>query len=262
MTGRLDGKVIIIAGAASRGEGVGTGKAMAVLSAREGAKVVLVNRTPERAEALREEILAEGGDAMVFAGDVSQEEDAHAMVAAAEERYGKVTGLVNNVGGGSPGTVVEIAEDDWDRVVQINLKTAMQGTKAAIPGMLRAGGGSIINISSIVGAAGMIADTGSAAYATAKAALHGLTHSTAANFVTQGIRCNCIIVGTVETPMVAHLGDEALQRRVDMVPMQTKGTGWDIGHAAVYLLSDEARWVTAVSLPVDGGLIGLRTWPR
>ena len=133
MTGRLDGKVVIIAGAASRGEGVGTGHAMAVLSAREGAKVVLVNRTADRAEALREEITAEGGDAMVFTGDVSKEEDAQAMVAAAEERYGKVTGLVNNVGGGHPGTVVEIAEDDWDRVVQINLKTAMQGTKAAIP---------------------------------------------------------------------------------------------------------------------------------
>jgi NAD(P)-dependent dehydrogenase (short-subunit alcohol dehydrogenase family) len=262
MTGRLNDKVIIIAGAASRGEGVGTGKAMALLSAREGAKVVLVNRSAERAEALRKEILSEGGDAMVFAGDVSKKEEAFEMVAAAEERYGKVTGLVNNIGGGHPGTVVEIAEDDWDRVIEINLKTSMQGTKAAIPAMLRAGSGSIVNISSIVGWAGMISDTGSAAYATAKAALHGLTHSTAANYATQNIRCNCIIVGTVETPMVAHLGEEALQRRVEMVPMQTKGTGWDIGHAAVYLLSDEARWVTAVNLPVDGGLIGLRTWPR
>ena len=262
MTGRLNDKVIIIAGAASRGEGVGTGKAMALLSAREGAKVVLVNRSAERAEALRKEILSEGGDAMVFAGDVSQEEEAYEMVAAAEERYGKVTGLVNNIGGGHPGTVVEIAEDDWDRVIEINLKTSMQGTKAAIPAMLRAGSGSIVNISSIVGWAGMISDTGSAAYATAKAALHGLTHSTAANYATQNIRCNCIIVGTVETPMVAHLGEEALQRRVEMVPMQTKGTGWDIGHAAVYLLSDEARWVTGVNLPVDGGLIGLRIWPR
>ena len=219
MTGRLNDKVIIIAGAASRGEGVGTGKAMALLSAREGAKVVLVNRSAERAEALRKEILSEGGDAMVFAGDVSQEKEAYEMVAAAEERYGKVTGLVNNIGGGHPGTVVEIAEDDWDRVVEINLKTSMQGTKAAIPAMLRAGSGSIVNISSIVGWAGMISDTGSAAYATAKAALHGLTHSTAANYATQNIRCNCIIVGTVETPMVAHLGEEALQRRVEMVPM-------------------------------------------
>ena len=262
MTGRLNDKVIIIARAASRGEAVGTGKAMALFSAREGAKVVLVNRSAERAEALRKEILSEGGDAMVFAGDVSKEEEAFEMVAAAEERYGKVTGLVNNIGGGHPGTVVEIAEDDWDRVIEINLKTSMQGTKAAIPAMLRAGSGSIVNISSIVGWAGMISDTGSAAYATAKAALHGLTHSTAANYATQNIRCNCIIVGTVETPMVAHLGEEALQRRVEMVPMQTKGTGWDIGHAAVYLLSDEARWVTGVNLPVDGGLIGLRTWPR
>ena len=108
----------------------------------------------------------------------------------------------------------------------------------------------------------MIADSGSAAYATAKAALHGLTHSTAANFAERGIRCNCIIVGTVETPMVARLGEEALRRRIEMVPMRTKGTGWDIGYAAVYLLSDEARWITAVNLPVDGGLLGLRTWPR
>ena len=262
MTGRLDGKVVIIAGAASRGEGVGTGKAMAILSAREGAKVVLVNRTAERAEALRQEIADEGGEAMVFAGDVSKEADAHAMVAAAEKRYGKVTGLVNNVGGGSAGNVVEIAEADWDRVVEINLKTAMMGTKAAVPAMLRAGGGSIINVSSIVGAAGMIADRGSAAYAAAKAALHGLTHSTAANFAEQGIRCNCIVVGSVATPMVAHLGEEARRRRIEMVPMKTEGTGWDIGWAAVYLLSDESKWVTAVNLPVDGGLLGLRAWPR
>jgi len=132
MAGRLDGKVIIIAGAASRGEGVGTGKAMAILAAREGAKVTLVNRTAERAEALRQEIVDEGGDAMVFAGDVTQEEDAQAMVAATEARYGIVTGLVNNIGGGVNGTIVEVSEEDWDRVLQVNLKTAMQGTKAVV----------------------------------------------------------------------------------------------------------------------------------
>ena len=132
MAGRLDGKVIIIAGAASRGEGVGTGKAMAVLSARQGAKVLLVNRSADRAEDLRAEIAAEGGEASVFVGDVSTEADAHAMVAAAEERYGKVDGLVNNVGGGIAGTIAEISEEDWDTVVQVNLKTAMQGTKACL----------------------------------------------------------------------------------------------------------------------------------
>ena len=137
MAGRLDGKVIIIAGAASRGEGVGTGKAMAVLSARQGAKVLLVNRSADRAEDLRAEIAAEGGEASVFVGDVSTEADAHAMVAVAEERYGKVDGLVNNVGGGIAGTIAEISEEDWDTVVQVNLKTAMQGTKAVVPAMLR-----------------------------------------------------------------------------------------------------------------------------
>ncbi|PON13120.1 short-chain dehydrogenase [Candidatus Entotheonella serta] len=247
MAGRLDGKVIIIAGAASRGEGVGTWKAIAMLAAREGAKVTLVNRTAERAEALRREILEEGGDA---------------MVAATEDHYGKVTGLVNNIGSGISGTIVELSEEDWDRVMQINLKTAMQGTKAAVPAMLRAGGGSIVNISSSVGWAGLMSDRGAAAYATAKSALHGLTHSTAANFANQGIRCNCIIVGTISTPMVAHLGEEALRRRVDMVPLQTEGTGWDVGHAAIFLLSEESRWVTAINLPVDGSLDGLRIWPR
>jgi NAD(P)-dependent dehydrogenase (short-subunit alcohol dehydrogenase family) len=262
MAGRLTDKVVIVAGAASRGEGVGTGKAIAILAAREGAKVTLVNRSAERAETLRQEIEDEGGDAMVFAGDVSREEDAQAMVATTEERYGKITGLVNNIGGGVSGTIVEVTEEEWDSVLQVNLKTSMQGTKAVVPALLRAGGGSIVNISSSVGWAGMISDRGSAAYATAKAALHGLTHSTAANFANQGIRCNCIIVGTISTPMVAHLGEEALRRRVDMVPLQTEGTGWDIGHAAIFLLSDESRWVTAINLPVDGGLDGLRTWPR
>jgi NAD(P)-dependent dehydrogenase (short-subunit alcohol dehydrogenase family) len=262
MTGRLDGKVIIIAGAASRGDGVGTGKAMAILAAREGAKVTLVNRTADRADALRQEIHDAGGEAMVFVGDVSQEQDAHEMVAATEERYGKVTGLVNNIGGGVNGTIVEVSEDDWDHVMQVNLKTSMQGTKATVPALLRAGGGSIVNISSSVGWAGLMSDRGSAAYATAKAALHGLTHSTAANFANQGVRCNCIIVGTISTPMVAHLGEETLRRRAEMVPLKIEGTGWDIGHAAIFLLSDESRWITAVNLPVDGGLDGLRTWPR
>ncbi|MBT3535831.1 MAG: SDR family oxidoreductase, partial [Rhodospirillaceae bacterium] len=109
---------------------------------------------------------------------------------------------------------------------------------------------------------GLMGSPGAAAYASMKAATHGLTLSTAADYATEGIRCNCIIIGSVSTPLVAHYGEEYRQRRIAMVPMQTEGTGWDIGWAAVYLASDEAKWVTGVMLPVDGGLCALRAWPR
>ena len=263
MAGRLDGKVVIVAGAASRGEGVGTGKAMAVLAAREGAKVMLVNRSAERAEALRREIAEEGGDAAVFAGDMSVAKDAAAMVAATEARYGRLDVLCNNIGGGGvPGAVAEIAEAGWDKGMAINLKTAMLVTRAAIPALQRAGGGVILNVSSIVGARGLTTDTGAVAYATAKAGLHGFTMSIAADYAGDGIRCNCLVVGSIYTPMVAHQGDEARQRRIAMVLLKTEGTGWDIGWGMVYLASNEARWITGAFLPIDGGLLAIHDWPR
>ena len=112
------------------------------------------------------------------------------------------------------------------------------------------------------GALGLMGSAGAVAYATAKAGLHGFTMSVAADYATQNIRANCIIVGSVHTPMVAHLGDEARERRRKMVPMQVEGTAWDIAHGAVYLASDESRWVTGIMLPIDGGLVSLRAWPR
>ncbi len=262
MTGRLEGKVAIVTGAASRAEGVGNGKAMAILFAREGAKVVLVNRSAERAEALAEEIAEDGGAALVFAGDMTKAGDAGAMVGAAEDAHGRLDILVNNVGIGGPGTAEQVTEEDWDRVIGTNLKSAMLATRAALPAMKRAGGGSIINISSIAGARGLISNVGAAAYATSKAGLHGFTYSVAADFAPDGIRCNCLIVGSVDTPMVAFMGAEARERRVTMVPLGTRGTAWDVAWGAVYLASDESRWVTGVFLPIDGGLMGLRPWPR
>lgn len=264
MAGRLAGKVVIIAGAASRGEGVGTGKAMALLSAREGAKVVLVNRSADRADALRAEIEGEGGEAMVFAGDVTKAEDMQAMADATEARFGRIDVLCNNVGGsqGSSGSVGALAEEDWDATLRLNLTAAMLAAKACIPAMQRAGGGSILNISSVVGAMGLISHTGAAAYAAAKAGLHGLTRSLAADYAADNIRSNCIIVGTVYTPMVAHQGEEARARRAQMVPLRQEGLGWDIGWGMVYLASDEARWITGVLLPIDGGLLNVRDWPR
>ena len=262
MARRLQGKVAIVTGAASRGEGVGNGKAMAILFAREGAKVMLVNRSAERAEALRAEIAAEGGEALVSAGDATRAEDAGAAVALAEQRYGRLDILVNNVGIGGRGGAEDVEEAGWDKVLEVNLKSMMQCGKAALPAMRRAGGGSVINISSTVGARGLSGGPGAAAYATSKAGMHGYTYSLAADFADEGIRCNCIVVGTVDTPMVAGMGEDARQRRIEKVPMKTRGTAWDVGWAAVYLASDEARWVTGAFLPIDGGLMNLREWPR
>ncbi|MDP6344960.1 MAG: SDR family NAD(P)-dependent oxidoreductase [Alphaproteobacteria bacterium] len=262
--GRLDGKVAIVTGAAPRGQGVGNGKAMAMLFAREGAKVLLVNRSAERAEELRREIAGEGGEASVFAADVTQADQVAAMAEAVQERYGRLDVLANNVGvGAAPGRVEEVSDEDWHNLLHVNMTSAMLCSRAAVPLMRESGGGgSIINVSSIAGALGLISSEGAAAYAATKSGVHGLTLSIAADYATEGIRCNCIIIGSVNTPMVARLGEEARERRRQMVPMQTEGTGWDIGWAAVYLASDEARWVTGVFLPVDGGLCALRTWPR
>ncbi len=262
MTGRLKGKVAVVTGAAPRGEGVGNGMATALLFAKEGAKVVLVNRSAERAEKLAKQIRDEGGEASVFAGDVARPEACEAMAAFTVKTYGRLDILHNNVGIGAPGTPETVTLADWNKVLEANLTTTMLCTKYCLPEMKKAGGGSIIMVSSIAGALGLMGSAGAVAYSTAKAGLHGFTMSVAADHATQNIRANCIIVGSVHTPMVAHMGAEARERRRKLVPMQTEGTAWDVAHGAVYLASDESRWVTGVMLPIDGGLVALRQWPR
>jgi NAD(P)-dependent dehydrogenase (short-subunit alcohol dehydrogenase family) len=262
MAGRLSGKVAVVTGAAPRGEGVGNGMATAILFAREGARVVLVNRSVERAEKLARQIKDEGGEASVFAGDIAKAEAAAAMAEFAVQKYGRLDILHNNVGIGAAGTPESVALADWHKVLEANLTTTMLCTKYCIPKMKQGGGGSIIMVSSIAGAVGLMGSPGAVAYSTAKAGLHGFTQSVAADYATENIRANCIVVGSVHTPMVAHLGAEARERRRNMVPMKTEGTAWDIAYGAVYLASDESRWVTGVLLPIDGGLVALRQWPR
>ena len=262
MAGRLKGKVAVVTGAAPRGEGVGNGMATAILFAREGARVVLVNRSAERAEKLARQITDEGNEAAVFAGDVAKADSAEAMAELAGKKFGRLDILHNNVGIGAPGTPETVTLADWHKVLEANLTTTMLCTKYCLPMMKQGGGGSIIMVSSIAGALGLIGSPGAVAYATAKAGLHGFTLSVAADYATQNIRANCIVVGSVHTPMVAHLGTEARERRKKLVPMQVEGTAWDIAHGAVYLASDESRWVTGLMLPIDGGLVALRQWPR
>src|SRR5258708_28174171 len=181
------------------------------------------------------------------------------MAAFAVKTYGRLDILHNNVGIGAPGTPETVTQADWHKVLEANLTTTMLCTKYCLPKMKQGGSGSIIMVSSIAGALGLMGSPGAVAYATAKAGLHRLTLSVAAHYAAQHIRANCIVVGSVYTPMVAHMGAEARERRKNMVPMQSEGTAWDIAYGAVYLASDESRWVTGLLLPIDGGVAALTT---
>lgn len=259
---RLAGKVAIVTGAQSSGPGLGIGKATAILFARQGAKVMLVNRSGERAQALKQEIEEEGGCCSVFAGDVTKPEDVEQMMAVVIQRFGKLDILFNNVGVGGQGTVVSVSDDVWNNCMNLNLKGTMLCCKYAIPRMLESGGGSIINLSTPAAVQGFRRDDiGFAAYSASKAAVMGLTRSIAADFAAGGIRANNLIVGLVNTPVLAKFGEEARERRRLAIPLKTEGTAWDVAWAAVYLASEEARWVTGASIPVDGGQMSIRNFP-
>ena len=261
MAGRLAGKVAIVTGAAPRGEGIGNGSAIAILFAREGAKVALVNRSMERAEGLKKTIEAEGGECMACAADVSKTKDVQRMVDSVVERYGKLDVLVNNVGMGLGGTAETVSEDAWDKTFERNLKTALLCSKYSIPQMKKQGGGSIINISTFAAIKGIRREGGLVAYTASKAGLHGMSLAMAADFAADRIRSNVIVVGSVWTPLSAAIqknhGPEFRTERLKAIPLGIEGTGWDVGWAAVYLASDESRWVTGASIPVEGGVLSI-----
>jgi NAD(P)-dependent dehydrogenase (short-subunit alcohol dehydrogenase family) len=250
---RLEGKVAIVTGAGAAADGIGNGRAAAILFAREGARVLLVDRDRALAEATLAMIAAEGGESLAFEADVTKSDDCQAMVAAAIQRWGRLDILQNNVGIGSRGTVVEIDEAAWERVLRVNVTGMMLAAKHAIPAMAAGGGGAIVNISSIAA----MRPRGLTPYATSKGAVEALTRGLAADHARDGIRVNCIEPGPVYTPMVyaAGMPDEVRERRRKAAPLGIEGTGWDIGYASLFLVSDEARYITGVVLPVDGGVL-------
>jgi NAD(P)-dependent dehydrogenase (short-subunit alcohol dehydrogenase family) len=262
MADRLAGKVAIVTGAASVGPGVGIGKAVALLFAREGASVVLVNRSQAHAEGLKREIDAEGGRSLVYAADVTDAGQVERMMDQVVARYGRLDILHNTVGIGAPGTVVNVAEAIWDQAMTVNLKSAMWCSRFAIPRMIAGGGGSIINVSSLAAIQGFRrGERGFAAYAASKAGLIGLTLATAADHSTAGVRANCLMVGMVHTPRLEEAGEEARKKRHAAIPLGTEGTAWDVGWAAVFLASEESRWITGAVIPIDGGQSSIRDWP-
>ena len=260
---RLKGKVAMVVGAGSIGPGWGNGKATAVTFAREGAQVFCVDRNPAAVAETVAIITGEGGAATAFTADVSRAAEVEAMVAACLKAYGRIDVLDNNVGIAEMGSVVEVNEASWDHVFAVNLKSAFLAMKHVIPVMVRQGGGSIINISSIASLRHV--GISYVSYGASKAAMNQMTRTTAVEFAADYVRVNAILPGLMKTPMVEHSaglaasygnGDvEAMWRARDaQVPMGRMGDAWDVAKAALFLASDDSRYVTGIELVVDGGL--------
>jgi NAD(P)-dependent dehydrogenase (short-subunit alcohol dehydrogenase family) len=231
--------------------------------AREGAQVFCVDRNGAAAEETVKIITTEGGTAAAFTADASRAADVEAMVAACLKTYGRIDVLDNNVGIAEMGSVVSVSEESWDHVFAVNLKSAFLAMKHVIPVMERQGGGSIINISSIASIRHL--GISYVSYATTKAAMNQMMRTTAVEFAPKNIRVNCVLPGLMKTPMVEHSaglaasyasGDvEAMWRARDaQVPMGHMGDAWDVANAALFLASDESKYVTGLELVVDGGI--------
>jgi NAD(P)-dependent dehydrogenase (short-subunit alcohol dehydrogenase family) len=258
---RLKDRVALITGAGSSGPGWGNGKATAVLFAREGAKVFAVDRSLEAARETEAILRGEGGEGTAYAADVSVAAEVEAMAAACLERYGRIDILHNNVGILEVGGPVELSEEQWDRLLDVNVKSMFLTCKYVLPVMERQGKGAIVNISSVTSI--RWAGYPSVAYAASKGAVNQLTQNVAVQYAARGIRANSILPGLMNTPMIreplkdaygAGGVEEMIRRRDAMVPMGKMGDAWDVAYAALFLASDEARYITGAELIVDGGL--------
>ena len=259
---RLEGKTAVIMGAGqSPGQGVGNGRATALLFAREGARVLCVDRDSTSAEETAGMIAGEGGEAETFEADVTREEEVAAAVEACTMRWGRLDILHNNVGisvAGGDAEVTEITEEAFDRVMTVNLRSAVMACKHAIPVMREQRSGAIVNISSVAA----VERYPWVAYKASKMGMVAFTKQIAIQNAEYGIRANAILPGMMDTPMAVDTRARAWHRpreeiaaeRDARIPLGAKmGTAWDVAYAALYLASDEAGFVTGVALPVDGG---------
>ena len=260
--GRLADRVALVTGCGSIGPGWGNGKAISVLFAREGARVFGLDRSAEAAEETRSLIQAEGGTCEVATCDVAHSAEVAAAVTRCLSTFGRIDVLVNNVGIVSLGGPVELDEAEWDRVHDVNLKSAFLTCKQVLPVMERQGRGAIVNIGSIAG----LRWTGVPylSYYTSKGALIAFTRAVALQYAAKGIRANLVSPGLMDTPMVyagltgayGREGDHEVlvQARNAQCPMGRMGDAWDVAEACLFLASDAARYVTAHDLVVDGGI--------
>ncbi len=255
---RLAGKVAIVFGAGSSGPGWGNGKAAAVAYARAGAWVACVDLAAEAARETADIITAEGGTALAIAADVLAMADVQRAVEEARSQFGSIDILHNNVGVVIPGGPVELAEDAFRRALDLNIGSVYRTAKCVLPHFLAQGSGAIVNIASLAA----IRWTGYPyfAYYASKAAVTQATVALALQYAAQGVRANCILPGLIDTPLIySQIAsnyasvEEMVAARHRAVPMGRMGTAWDVANAAVFLASDEARFITGVNLPVDGG---------
>ena len=261
MGDRLKEKVAIVTGAGSVGPGWGNGKAIATLFAREGAKVFALDLNLAAVEETRGIIKKEGGECSALQADVTKSKQVQAAVKKCAKSYGRVDILVNNVGIVEVGGPLELSEEKWDHVINVNLKSMFLTCKYTLPYMLEQGAGAIVNISSIAS----IRFTGypSASYNASKGAINQLTQNIAVQHAEKGIRANCVLPGLMNTPMIVEplkrfysQGDveKMIKMRDAQVPMKKMGDAWDTAYAALFLASDEARYITGAQLVVDGGV--------
>jgi len=249
---RLKSKVAIVTGAGTRGELAGIGQASAILLAEHGSQVLVADMDGERGQKTVDTIAAMGGEATLFVGDMTSRDVCRAMVEKCQDRYGALHILVNNVGVFGAGMVTDFDEEVWNRALDVNLKSAVLACSFAVPAMAAAGGGSIINISSIDGMrAGSIRNI---PYAVAKGGLIALTTNMAVHHGRQNIRVNAIAPGHIYGAFVGNMPPVRRELRKNASPLGSEGTAWDVAWAVVFLASDEARWISGIVLPVDAGL--------
>ncbi len=243
---RLEGKVAIVTGA-----GRGIGKAIAVRLSTEGASLML-NSLSESASKVAEEITAAGGKAIAVQGDVSAPADVTKLIEAAMAAYGRIDILVNNAGITRDGLLMRMTEEEWDSVLDTNLKSVYLCCRAALRPMLKSrGGGRIINISSVIGLSG---NAGQANYAASKAGMIGFTKSLAKELASRQVTVNAIAPGFIVTDMTAGISEEAKQSLIKRIPLGSLGAPEDVAAVAAFLTSDEARYITGQTLTVDGGM--------
>ena len=256
---RLKGKAAIVTGAGSIGPGMGNGKATAILFAREGARVMAVDCNLEAAGETRRLINEEGGDCVIFKADVAKSEDCRSMIESCLQTFGRIDILHNNVGISSRAGIDGTSEEQWDRVMNINLKSMFLTCKYALPHMEKQGSGVIVNIATIHA----IRVPGPAiAYSVSKAGVVALTREIAIQYATKGIRANAILPGLMRTPIVESMAksssskdlEELWKQRDARCPTGKQGDAWDTAYAALFLASDEAKYITGAALVVDGGI--------
>ena len=246
---RVAGKVALVSGGAR-----GLGEAQAKLLAAEGAKVVIGDVLEEEGRKVEAEINELGGEAFFMPLDVTKTDDWNAIIAETVSRFGKLDVLVNNAGIGGRGGL-DMPEEEWDEVMDVNAKGVFLGTKLAMPEMLKTGNGSIVNISSQMGIVG--SDTSNPAYQASKAAVHVFTKSIALRYATQGIRVNSVHPGPIDTPMLqaGFIDPERMKRVMSKVPMGRVGQPEEIAYGVLFLSSDESSFITGAGLVIDGGYI-------